>query len=370
MEGRSVLVVTVVHHPEDSRIRHREIAALLNAGWAVTYAAPFTGYGSAPAPVPGLRTLDLPRSVARDRLRALRAARRLLRREARRHDVVLVHDPELLVAAAGLGIDHLVWDVHEDPGAALTVKEWLPLPLRRVGARAWRVVERLAERRWTLLLAEHAYQRRFRRPHTVVPNGVVVPADVPPPGRDRVVYLGTVTLARGCAPLVEVARRLRERTGGECVVEVVGPAADAGSRALLTAAAAEGALVWHGFVPSDEALPLLDGALAGLSLLEDLPNYRPSMPTKVVEYLAHGVPAVTTPLPLPADLVVSSGAGVVVPFDDAEAATAAVLGLRDDEQRRVAMGRAGHARALAGYDWTALSADFVAALGRVARPRP
>ena len=39
------LVVTVVHHPEDARIRHRQIDALLAAGWEVTYAAPFSGYG-------------------------------------------------------------------------------------------------------------------------------------------------------------------------------------------------------------------------------------------------------------------------------------------------------------------------------------
>ena len=43
------LVVTVVHHPEDARIRHRQIAALLEAGWHVTYAAPFSGYPAASA---------------------------------------------------------------------------------------------------------------------------------------------------------------------------------------------------------------------------------------------------------------------------------------------------------------------------------
>jgi hypothetical protein len=33
----SALVITVVHNPEDSRIRQRQIDALLNAGWQVTY---------------------------------------------------------------------------------------------------------------------------------------------------------------------------------------------------------------------------------------------------------------------------------------------------------------------------------------------
>lgn len=33
--GFSVLVVTVVHNPEDARIRQRQINALLAAGWEV-----------------------------------------------------------------------------------------------------------------------------------------------------------------------------------------------------------------------------------------------------------------------------------------------------------------------------------------------
>ena len=37
----SALVVTVVHNPEDSRIRRRQLAALIAAGWDVTYVAPF-----------------------------------------------------------------------------------------------------------------------------------------------------------------------------------------------------------------------------------------------------------------------------------------------------------------------------------------
>ena len=41
----SALVVTVVHNPEDARIRQRQINALLAAGWEVTYVAPFGGFG-------------------------------------------------------------------------------------------------------------------------------------------------------------------------------------------------------------------------------------------------------------------------------------------------------------------------------------
>jgi hypothetical protein len=41
---RSVLVMTVVHNPSDSRIWFREVDALLRSGWHVTYVAPFSGH--------------------------------------------------------------------------------------------------------------------------------------------------------------------------------------------------------------------------------------------------------------------------------------------------------------------------------------
>ena len=51
---------------------------------------------------------------------------------------------------------NLIWDVHEDPAAALQVKSWMPKILRRPVAGAWRRAEWVAERQHHLLLAEHA----------------------------------------------------------------------------------------------------------------------------------------------------------------------------------------------------------------------
>ncbi len=362
------LVVTVVHHPQDSRIRHREVAALLGAGWEVTYLAPFAEHDlPLPDPTGGLTCGDLPRASGRDRLRAARAARAALRRLAGEHDVVLVHDPELLPAAAGLGLRHLVWDVHEDPAGALAVKDWLPAPLRRPVASGWRVAERLAERRHHLLLAEHAYAKRFGGEHTVVPNAVVVPEQVPPAGGTRLVHVGNLTAARGTDLMVEAARIAHGASQGRITLEVIGPARDETSRRVLEAGVADGHVTWRGFQPAEVAMAALDGALAGLSLLRDLPNYRGSMPTKVVEYLAHGIPAITTPLPLAEDLVRRSGGGVIVPFDDPQAVADAAVRLWREPAAAAGMGSRGRAFVGERYDWAKGAEDFVAALTEVAR---
>lgn len=354
------LVVTVVHTPADARIRQRQIAALLDHGWQVTFAAPWSGYGigSDPAVV----AVDLPRAQGRRRLAALVAAVRLLRRAAATHDVVVLHDPELVLAAfAARSRGVVVLDVHEDTAAALMDRAWLPSPLRRIVGCGIAATERAAERRYHLLLAEHGYAQRFRWPHPVVPNVPPVP-EVPAPATEppRAVYVGRISVRRGAHELVEVGRRLRAEG---VILDLVGPADDDVEPAVRAADSA-GDLRWHGFLPNTHALALVDGAVAGLSLLHDVPNYRVSAPTKVYEYLARGVPAVTTPLPIPARLVSAHEVGTVVPFEDAPAAVAAILELAADPGRRRELGQRAHELASERYDWRVEGAAFVGHLER------
>jgi glycosyltransferase involved in cell wall biosynthesis len=360
---RRVLVLTVVHNPSDSRIWFREVDALLTSGWHVTYVAPFSGYDQArpvrDARLPGsLTCLDITRAEGRRRARADRAARGLLKRLARHHDLVMVHDPELLVAAAGLRLRNLVWDVHEDASAALQVKEWMPKALRPAVAALWRAAERQAERSFDLLLAEFAYQQRFRRRHPVIPNTVPVPTETVPPGRDRVVYVGTVTEARGCQLMIAVGRALAALPS-PVRLEIIGDAPQQKSAEALHQAERAGILTWRGFLPSQAALSRISGALAGLSLLDDLPNFRCSLPTKVVEYGAFGVPVITTPLPLAEQHVRAANSGLIVPWRDPEAVVRAVVALRDDPCRAAVLGRNGHATALEHYNWRTWSRRFV-----------
>lgn len=352
-----VLVCTIVHNPHDTRILHRQIRSMLDAGYAVTYAAPFSACSA--TPWPSLTAVDLPRAVGRSRLGALRSARAVLRRYGRDADVVILHDPELLLALPGLSLPGaVVWDVHEDTGAALVAKPWLPSLLRPIAGAGVRAAERLAERSLRLMLADAGYRSRFGQAHPVVPNTTFVPESVEPPGDSRVVYVGHLAKARGVSTIVETARKL---AGSGISVDVLG-AGDAFAREALSSAAAEGVLNWHGFVPFDQAMRLLDGSLAGLALLRDMPNFRPSTPTKVIEYMAHGVPVISTPLPLARALVEEHGCGILVPFDDPVATADAILRLRDHAEERVEMGRRGHEAALAHYHWPNAAQGFLDAL--------
>ncbi|MEQ8842931.1 MAG: glycosyltransferase family 4 protein [Acidimicrobiales bacterium] len=340
-----VLVATVVHHPEDARIRHRQIPALLEAGWEVIYAAPPGDL----TPLPDrLSRIRVPRAAGRDRLGALREVRRALRRHSAVVDLTVLHDPELL-AVAGAITGPVIWDVHEDLHAQMADKPWLPELLHPIGGLLARGLERRG-RRLPRTIAEVGYGRAH--PDAVlVRNSVTVPDEIAPTGDDRVVYLGRVSPGRGADLLGAIAAGLP----APMTVDVIGPL-DPG---LTLPASVHG----RGFVPNNVALGELSGATAGLALLRDLPNYRHSLPTKILEYLAHGLPVITTPLPVALEVVEGHDCGIVVPFDDPDAVVDAIAELREDPELRNRLGRNGHAAVREHYNWRDDSArmlDFYA----------
>lgn len=350
-----VWIVTVVHDPQDARIAVRELSALLADGHDVTMVAPFTAYGRA---VPdGVAGRDIARSHGRSRAKAVREARRTLR-EARGHaDLIILHDPELLLAVRGqrrrLGSMRIMWDVHEDVPTLFSMRSWVPRwaapPLRTVA----RALLRWAERNLEIIVAEESYLTAFKQPHPVVPNAVTIPPSVPPPSGNQVVYVGRVTQQRGAAEMIALAHELR----GHARLVVMG-SADSDVTEGLERAVGDGVLEWRGFVPNDEALAAIEGSIAGLSLLHDVPNYRYSLPTKLAEYGAHGVPIISTPNPSSAAFVERDGAGVLVPFGDVAAIAEAVRAFIADPHKAAQAAAGGRTTARELYDWSTASETF------------
>ena len=360
----NVLVITVVHTPMDARIYHRQIRSLREAGITVTFAAPWSATGTPRPSTTELSTIDLPRARGRRRLAALRAARRLLRRAGDGYDLILLHDPELLLAVLGQRrhLPTIVHDVHEDTAAALIDRSWLPGPLRGLAAWTIRRLEGWAEDRVHLLLAERSYQDRFKRRHPFVPNVPPPPAyEPPPPGDTRVIYLGRIARSRGALEILAVAADLHQ----EITFELIGPA-DRDVEAMVAAAVAAGHVRWRGFVPNAEALPLVDGALAGLSLVHPQPNHAGSLQTKVLEYLSRRVPVISSDLPVTGAFVREHDVGLVVPAEDPEAVAAAIRYLRTHPAERTAMADRGFALTRNELNWEIAGAAFVETLTALA----
>jgi glycosyltransferase involved in cell wall biosynthesis len=65
--------------------------------------------------------------------------------------------------------------------------------------------------------------------------------------------------------------------------------------------------------------------------------------------------------------VEQANCGIVVPFNDPQAAADAILSLWQEPGKRLQMGASGHKTAAEHYDWTAHAVSFTQELERIAR---
>lgn len=306
MSRPRLLVVTTVHRPDDPRIRSKLIPSLLPE-WQITYAS------KEPGPT---HTHDFDWMPLRgSRVRRWAGASRVLL--SRRWDLVAVHDPELLPAAlarswAGRPV---LFDLHENLPEQVRTKARIPSWLRPVLAGLARRTLRIAERTMSVSLAEEGYGSLFKAPHPVLVN--FLPESLPDPAPDAgyLVYLGDVTSQRGCIRAVHTA------AGASLPLVLIGRVSPPEFRVELTTMAERLGVELEvaGEMPHEAALDRVARATAGMSPLDDVPNYRHSLPTKVLEYLALGVPVITSDLPGTTEVVGGCPGVMVVKSADAVA---------------------------------------------------
>jgi len=323
------LRVTMLLHKSvmhDSRVR-REAKALADDGHAVTVLEL--------APVDGdaldgfARRSVLPAAWVRKALpfqlhRLFFAASFVAGIRATEPDVIHAHDAAMLLPGLigrQLTGARLVYDSHELATA---------VPYREGGwARFVATIERVALSRAAAVITvsdgiADRLAARYGLPvrPVVLRNVSDVPAELPPPDcrLRRAVGVGEspLVLHQGSAADGRGVDILLRATAGLPDVHLVllGPARDEGATlsALARDLAVEDRVHVLPAVPVESLIAWTSGADVGVSLLQDTcENHRLALPNKVFEYLAAGVPVVTSDLPELRSLVLGHGIGWVSP---------------------------------------------------------
>jgi glycosyltransferase involved in cell wall biosynthesis len=170
-------------------------------------------------------------------------------------------------------------------------------------------------------------------------DGIGPPPAAPPL---RVLYAGTVGLAHGLATLVDAAE-----LAGPAAVQVT--IAGGGAEATRLAARRVANVEWLGPVPAQRVPGLFAASHAAVVMLRDRALFADALPTKLLECLAAGRPALVAAPGQSAALVRETGAGIAVAPEDPRALAQAFGALAADPEVRERMGAAGRALARERY---------------------
>ena len=364
--GRKVCILTTVHPPFDTRIFHKQAKTLVRAGYDVTLIAQHDG----DRVVEGVRVIGLPKPRNRfTRIFGLtwRAFRLALRQHA---DVYHFHDPELLPAGALLKLftkAKVIYDVHENVPKQILNKAWLPSWSRRLMALAYMLIEKgLLPFIDEIIIAEDSYIENYRNRKNVVAirNYPLLPRAVKRPDTDsseggsrgfKVIYVGGVTKLRGALELIEALRLVKEDGHHNVTLSLVGPLESLKFKkelhTLIRQYGLEGNVCILGPVPHTEVLGILAQSHIGAAILHPDPNYVESLPTKLFEYMAAGLPVVASNFPLWREIVEGNRCGICVdPLNPKEIAGAIEYLITHPEETR-RMGENGRRAVEEKYNW-------------------
>ena len=256
-------------------------------------------------------------------------------------NLVIVHAPELLPLtllwqALGRG-RRFIYDIRENYALNVSTQSVYQGLTRRGLAAGLRWVEAWAARRAAgIILAEASYAAELPFLHELLPTRVVVlenkyqpqpneqprqqPLKLPPLNEPlRLLYSGTISELNGVWEAIAVARQLRAAWPGGALLTIIGFCQQPELLRQLqeqTTAHADWLTLIGGaeLVPHAGIVAEIGRSHLGLLAYRPHPSTARCRPTKLFEYLAHGLPVLASPNPLWQELLEAHGAGLALDF--------------------------------------------------------
>lgn len=272
-------------------------------------------------------------------------------------DLYQLHDPELL--PVGLLLKRrgkrVVFDAHEDVPLQLLSKPYLARPLRRVVASAYSWLQKIAAQRFDgIVAATPSIASRFapcNSATTCVCNYPLLAefqAPTPWDARvDTVCYLGDITAIRGAHEIVRAIGRVR----GATRLNLAGHAAAPALLGQLQREPGWQRVNTFGQVDRKGVRTLLAQSRAGLVTLHPTANYLDSLPIKMFEYMAAGIPVIASNFPAWQAIIDTFQCGVCVDPLDPDAIAGAIDRLNADPLAAQGMGTNGRMAVLSHFHW-------------------
>lgn len=363
--------ISTVHTLHDTRILYRECASLADSGYDVTLVIT----SDKDEVINGVKIAHVPRQKNRFFRMLMSPLNALKRALGTRAVVYHLHDPELIplgLILRALG-KKVIFDVHEN--IAENIKEKKYLRFRNQLALIYRGFEWAAARYFYLILAENSYRKTYDH-RTKRLKVVLNTPDISffekfnvddRRAFNKLYYIGAVSQDRGSITMIKVMAILKKEYP-DFVYDCVGPALGAQHGLIVENpgyANVEHMYKLHGRMPLAEGYEISRQAAIGIAILNPTKNYFESYPTKIFEYMAIGLPVVTSNFPLYRDVIEANECGICVDPGNPEQIAAEISKLLKDPERRQRYAENGRRVVKSKYSWEVQKKELEAAYQEV-----
>ncbi len=355
-----ICILTSVHPPFDTRIYYKQAKSLAKAGYDVTLIAQH----DRDEVVDGIRVVALPRPKNRLRRMLGTTWKAFNRARKQKAGIYHFHDPELLPIGVLLKVfsrGKVIYDIHENVRSELTTKLWLPKVARWPLSLMYRLLEQLSlpfidE----IIIAEDSYIKNYKKRQNVlaIRNYPILSllketADAKN-SRPTIVSAGKIAEARGVFELIEAVRLLKpkyENISLKLVGQAYPPTLVGEIDNLRERLGLQDNVSLVGGVKHEEIYNIVPRCHIGVAILHPKPNYIESLPTKLFEYMATGLPVIASNFPLWKEIVEGNNYGLTVnPLDPEDIARAIEYLIEHPEEARK-MGQNGKRAVMEKYNW-------------------
>ncbi len=353
-----VCILTSVHFPFDVRIFYKQALTLKIAKYDVTLIA----QGEKSEIVSGIKIVGLPKP--QNRLERMTKTVWQLYRYALKSEaqVFHIHDPELMPVAFMLKLrgKNVVYDMHENLQMQILHKIWIHERYRKLLSKLFHVLEILFLSRIPVIFAEHSYSENHSwvKQYETILNMPDLTKLTPMRTEFLLMenisigYMGVVEVDRGSVTTINALKILKE-SGIEPIFECIGPSEQIHMNILkqLCKNYSLNKVKFYGQIPAHFGWPIISRCKIGLAVLNPLPNYLNSYPTKMFEYMAMGIPVIVSNFPLYKKIVESARCGICVNPQDPNELAAAIKYLIKNPTEAHEMGINGYEAVRDSYNW-------------------